>query len=700
MSFVVATDVGGTCTDTVVVTADGAVHLGKALSTPPNFADGIIDSIGTAAQRMGLGRSELLAQASLFLHGCTVVDNTLLTLDGARSGLITTQGFEDTLRVTRGAYGRWAGLPEDRIKHPVATNRPDPLVPRDRIAGVRERIDCQGEVVQALDEAAAEAAIHHLVDERGAEALAVCFLWSFRNPAHEQRVRSLIERIAPGIYVTLSSEIAPLPGEYERTSTTVINAYAGRVTRDYLASLQRLLTSEGYTGPLLVMQGHGGLLPATEAGERAVNMIECGPVAGLIGSRFLGDLTEERDIIAADMGGTTFKVGVIQDGMLEYAREPMVNRYHYLAPKIEVVSIGAGGGSIISLEPGTKTPRVGPRSAGARPGPVCYRQGGAEPTLTDVLLLVGYMDEGHFLGGSLTLDGAAARRVFAEHIATPLGMSVEEAAFGIYRVAVAQAADLIHEITVERGLDPREFVLHAYGGTCAMLAALFAQELHVRHVVVPYTASVNGAFGLATADVVHEYAVTTTLGLPAPPREINALFAPLVAAAERALAAEGFGAERIAIEWSVGMRYGRQVHEVVTPVRARRPLDEAGIAALVDDFEQLYERRYGKGSAYRDAGVELTQCRVTARGRMDRPALTPAPLSTVGADHARIGTRPIFVDARGGLMAAGIYDFLRLAPGNVVRGPAVIHTPVTTIVIQERQTGRMDPFRNVIIEFG
>lgn len=700
MRFVLATDVGGTCTDTVVVAEDGAIHLGKALSTPPEFADGIIHSIESAAQGMGLGRADLLARTTLVLHGCTVVDNTLLTLDGARTGLITTEGFEDTLRVTRGAYGRWSGLPEDRIKHPVATNRPDPLVPRDRIEGIPERVDCQGVVLRALDETATEAAIRRLVQEHGVEALAVCLLWSFYNPEHERRVKALVERVAPGVYVTVSSEIAPVPGEYERTSTTVINAYAGRVIRDYLANLQQLLTAEGYTGPLLVMQGHGGLLPAVEAGERAVGMIECGPVAGLIGSRFLGDLTAERSIIAADMGGTTFKVGVIQDGMLEYAREPMVNRYHYVAPKIEVVSIGAGGGSIVSLEPGTQVPRVGPRSAGARPGPVCYRQGGAEPTLTDVMLLVGYMDEEHFLGGSLTLDSAAARRVFAEQIATPLGMSVEEAAFGICRVAAAQATDLIHEITVERGLDPREFVLHAFGGTCPMLAALFAQELRVRHVVVPYTASVNGAFGLATADVVHEYATTTTRVMPAPAGDINALFVPMVAAAQRALAREGFASERLAIEWSVGMRYGRQVHEIVTPVRADQPLDEAGLAMLVNDFEQLYERRYGKGSAYREAGVELTQFRVTARGRMARPALTPAPLTGARSAHARIGTRPIFVEARGGFRAAGIYDFLRLAPGNVVRGPAVIHTPVTTIVIQERQTGRLDAFRNVIIEFG
>jgi N-methylhydantoinase A len=649
---------------------------------------------------MHLTRPELLGQTSLFLHGCTVVDNTLLTLDGARTGLLITEGFEDTLRVTRGAYGRWSGLSEDRIKHPVATHRPDPLVPRDRIRGVAERVDCQGAVLRPLDEAAAEQAIRALVRDRGVEALAVCLLWSFYHPEHERRLKALIERVAPGVYVTLSSAIAPVPGEYERASTTVINAYAGRVTRDYLAQLQALLSGAGYSGPILVMQGHGGLVPVAEAGDRAVNLIECGPVAGLIGSRFLGEVTSERNIIAADMGGTTFKVGVIEDGMLEYSREPMVNRYHYLAPKIEVVSIGAGGGSIVSLEPGTRVPRVGPRSAGARPGPVSYGQGGTEPTLTDVMLLVGYMDEGHFLGGSLTLDAAGARRAFAAQIAEPLGMTVEEAAFGIYRVAAAQAYDLIHEITVERGLDPRDFVLHAYGGTCPMLAAVFAQELSVRNVVVPYTASVNGAFGLAAADVVHEYATTKTRVMPAPPGELNALFAPMVGAARDALAREGFAPQRTSIEWSVGMRYGRQVHEIVTPVRAPTPLDEAGLEALIDDFEKLYERRYGKGSAYREAGVEVTQFRVTARGRMERPALAPAAAGGADAGHARIGTRPIFVEARGAFLPAGTYDFLKLAPGNVVAGPAVIHTPVTTIVVQERQTGRMDAFRNIIIEFG
>ena len=697
--YVLATDVGGTCTDTVAFAVGEPIRLGKALSTPPDFAAGVMNSIASAAESMGLSLADLLARTSLFTHGSTVVDNTLLTRSGARTGLITTEGFEDTLLVTRGAYGRWAGLTEDRIKHPVKTDRAAPLVPADRIRGVPERVDYKGATIRELDEAAAEAAARYLLDDKQVEAIAVCFLWSFYNPEHERRVRDLIGRISPETYVTLSSDIAPVPGEYERTSTTVINAYAGRIASNYIADLQKLLGRQGYTGPLLVMQGYGGLLPAEEAADRAVGMIECGPAAGVIGARYLGDTMGEKDVIACDMGGTTFKVGVIQDAELEYAREPMVDRYHYVAPKIEVVSIGAGGGSIVSLEPGTDIPRVGPQSAGARPGPACYGLGGTEPTLTDVMTLIGYMDPNIFLSGSMTLDVAAARRVFERKIAEPMGMGVEEAAFGIFRVAAAQITDLIHEITVERGLDPRDFVLHAFGGSCPLLAGVFGRELRVERIVVPYAASVNCAFGLVSADIVHEYSVTTTRPVPTPAEEINAIFAPMMERARAQLEAEGFHDGQASFEWSVDLRYGLQVHEVTTPVRAPIPLDEAGCQTLVEDFEALYERKYGKGSAYRGAGMEMTMFRLSARGHITRPEIVAEPLRGVDPAAAHMGRREVFVDDENGRAPADIYDFEKLVPGNVVKGPAVIHTPITTIVVQARQTGHMDARRNVVIEF-
>ncbi|MGC1353084.1 MAG: hydantoinase/oxoprolinase family protein [Xanthobacteraceae bacterium] len=697
--YMVATDVGGTCTDTIVFAAGEPVHLGKTLSTPPDFSIGVMDSIRSAAESMGISPSDLLSQTSLFMHGSTVVDNAILTRDGARTGLITTRGFEDTVLTTRGAYGRWGGLSEDRVKHPVKTERAPPLVDADCIVGLAERADYKGAVLQKLDEAAAEAAIRFLIADKGVEALAVSFLWSFYNADNERKVKKLAERIAPSVYCTLSSEIAPIPGEYERSSTTVINAYAGRITNSYLHSLQALLEEAGYRGPVMVMQGYGGLLPAQEAADRSIGMLECGPAAGVIGSRVLGELLGQSDVIATDMGGTTFKVSVIQNGEIEYAREPMVDRFHYMQPKIEVVSIGSGGGSIVWLEDGTGAPRIGPRSAGARPGPVCYGLGGNEPTLTDVFMLIGYMDPNIFLGGAMRLDGANARRVFDEKIATPLGMGVEEAAFGIYRVATAQISDLIHEITVERGLDPRDFILHAFGGSCGIVAGMFGAELNVKKMVVPYTASVNCAFGLVSADIVHEYSRTTILPAPAPPQAINEIYEPMIEQARRQLKEEGFAGEKVKLEWSIDLRYSRQVHEVTTIVRGHTPLDEGGLAQLVSDFEAQYERKYGKGSAFREAGIEMTMFRLTARGLIDRPRLEPQPLAGIDASHAKIGRRPVFVDANNGMAEADIYDFGKLAPGNVVPGPAVIHTPITTIVLQAKQRGTVDGYRNVLIDF-
>ncbi|MGQ3027246.1 MAG: hydantoinase/oxoprolinase family protein, partial [Ferrovibrionaceae bacterium] len=630
--YLVATDVGGTCTDTIVFAAGEPVRLGKALSTPPDFATGVLDSIRSAATGMGMTLEGLLSQTSLFMHGSTVVDNTVLTRDGSRTGLLTTEGFEDTVLVTRGAYGRWGGLTEDRIKHPVKTERAPALVDADAIVGIAERVDYKGAILRELDEAQVEQAVRYLIDRRKVEAIAVSFLWSFYNPTNERRVKALIERVAPGVYCTLSSDIAPVPGEYERSSTTVINAYAGQITRAYLSSLETLLADTGYRGPVMVMQGYGGLLPAQEAAERSIGMLECGPAAGVIGSRALGQLLNQPDVIATDMGGTTFKVSVIQDGTIEYAKEPMVDRFHYTQPKIEVVSIGSGGGSIISLEPGSNAPRIGPRSAGSRPGPVCYGLGGTEPTLTDVFMLIGYMDPGIFLGGSMTLDRERARAVFDEKIARPLGLSVEQAAIGVYRVATAQITDLIRQITVERGLDPRDFVLHSFGGSCGMVAGMFGAELNVRRMVVPYTASVNCAFGLISADIVHEYATTALLPVPSPAEAVNRLFAPMAEKAVKQLAEEGFAGDRVRLDWSIDLRYSRQVHEVTTPVRGRGPLDEAALAQVVTDFEALYERKYGKGSAYREAGMEMTQFRLTARGLMDRPQIEAE--ATGGPDAA------------------------------------------------------------------
>ncbi len=530
--YVVAVDVGGTCTDCVVFRHGDPIRFGKALSTPPRFARGVLDSVRVTAAEMGIELKQLLGQTRLFLHGSTVVDNAIFTREGARTGLITTAGFEDTLLVTRGAYGRWSGQPEEVIKHPVASNRPAPLVPHARIAGVRERIDYKGAVLEALEVRDVERAVERLVGREQVEAISVCLLWSFRNPAHEQQVRDVIGRLAPRIHVAISSDVAPVPGEYERTSATVIDAYVGRATRAYLAELTELLADADYGGPVLVMQGYGGLVPITEATARPVGMIECGPAAGVVGAQYLAGILGDKNVIAADMGGTTFKVAVIQDGRFEYAREPMVDRYHYIAPKIDLMSIGAGGGSIVDVDHRTRRPTVGPASAGARPGPICYGFGGDKPTLTDVAAILGYMDPDTFLGGVLRLDVERARKKFVEVIARPLGMDVDAAASGIYRVAVARIADLIRNVTVERGLDPREFALQSFGGSGGLFAAAYAQDLSIARVVIPHTAAVLCAFGMVAADVLHDYSMVRPMPMPVQPKDVDAV---LVAMAERAL---------------------------------------------------------------------------------------------------------------------------------------------------------------------
>lgn len=698
MSLIVATDVGGTCTDTVVIRNGRQVFIGKSLSTPPDFARGVMNSIASAAAVMRLGVRDLLSQTTLFMHGSTVVDNALLERKGALTGLITTRGFEDTLLVTRGAYGRWSGLAEEALKHPVATDRPDALISAKCIVGVPERIDYKGAVIESLDECAVYEAIRQLVSVNGVSAIAVSFLWAFVNPQHERRVRELIQAEAPGVYVSTSHEIAPTLGEYERTSTTVINAYTGKVVHEYVTQLAQLLKGNGYPGPLLVMQGNGGLLPESEAAVRAVGMLECGPVAGVIGSKRLGEIMGDRNVIAADMGGTTFKVGIIQEGMLEYAREPLVDRFHYAMPKINVVSIGSGGGSIVHLEPDTNVPLVGPQSAGANPGPVCYGLGGEEPTISDVLLLIGYIDPDRFLGGTMKLDTEAARRVFQRKIAEPLGMDMQQAAMGIFRVAASQMTDLIHKITVEQGLDPRDFVMHAFGGSCPILASTIATELNVRRLIIPYTASVNCAFGLASADVLHEYSVMETLTAPASPRRVNELFDELMRQARIALESEGFSEERTQLERSVGLRYSMQVHEIITPVQASGPLDSDGLAQVVRDFAALYERRYGKGSAYRGAGIEMTNFRLTARGLIDKAHFETLAMAGPDPQKAYCGVRKVFLANTSRFGEARVYDFERLHPGNVLTGPAVIHTPITTIVVQEGQSARIDELRNTVIE--
>ena len=695
MSYVVGIDIGGTCTDCVVVDDAGAVTLGKAFSTPPDFSGGILDALGVAAERLATTTAGLLGDTQLFLHSSTVAENAVVDGTLARAGIITTRGFEDTLFAMRGGYGRWSGLTEEEKRNPVDTEKPEAIVPRALVAGVRERVDASGAVQYAAQPDDVEGAVRTLLDA-GVDAIGVSTLWSFANPQTERQVGEAVRRLRPDLFLTLSNEIAPVVGEYERTSTVALNARLGPVVHGYLDNLRRQLAEQGFRGQLLVAQAYGGLLPVDEAAARPVGMIESGPVSGLVGSQALGERMGLRNIIAADMGGTTFKVGTVREGLIEYQRESMVLRYHYALPKMDVVSLGLAGGSIISVDARTGTPRIGPRSAGSYPGPICYAHGGDEPTITDIDAILGYLNPDYFLGGSVGLDIARARALFEEKVAAPLGMGVIEAAASMYKLANSLFHDLLHKTTVQRGLDPRRFALFSFGGTAGMHAGAYGEELGVSAIVIPYSASVHGAFGLVTSDVAHEDQITHPLRAPFDVEAAASIFAELEGRIVAQLEAEGFAPGDMRLNRAVDMRYRRQVHIVTVPVAAG-DVTATLLEETVDLFERLYEEKYGPQSAYREAGIELVSFRVRGAGSVGRHDFPAEELGDADASAALVARVEAWVDRAGAMQRVPGYDFERLRPGNVVEGPAIVWSSITTLVVPAGHRARVDENRSLVV---
>lgn len=698
MTYSIGIDIGGTCTDCVVIDDQGHATLGKAFSTPPDFSRGIMDSLGNAASQLGIDVATLLTRTHLFLHSTTVAENAIVDGDMVPTGVLTTAGHEDTLFATRGAFGRVAGLTEDEKRNPTETEKPEPLVPVERIVALDERVDRSGTVLRSVDPERVEAAVGQLV-ANGAEAVGVCLLWSFNNPQNELAVREVIRRTHPGLFVSLSHEIAPVVGEYERTSTVALNAGLGPVVAAYLSNLERHLSEAGFEGTLLVMQAYGGLLPVTSAAERPVGMIESGPVSALMGCKRLGELIGWPNIINADIGGTTFKIGVVRDGLIDYQREAVALRYHYALPKVDIVSLGIAGGSIVAVDERTGTPRIGPRSAGSYPGPIVYSHGGTETTVTDTDAVLGFLNGDFFLGGRATLDLDAARAAYLEQIATPLGLDVTEAAIQIYRLTNSFLYDLLHRTTIQRGLDPRTFALFSTGGTAGMHLPIVAAELGIAATVIPYTASVHGAFGLVTSDVVHTELVSRPMRHPADLAQVQKIYDELAERTVSHLRDEGFAEQDIVVERAIDMRYGRQVHEVTTPLEGDGVVDAGQLERCVDTFEQLYTQRYGPESTFRDAGIEFVSFRVRASGRVPKPDLAQFSAGSAAGDPsaALVTHRQAFVPSERAVREVPGYAFDRLAPGAVIAGPALIWSPVTTVVVDAGTTATVDPYRNLIL---
>lgn len=698
--FYVGTDVGGTFTDALVLDDAGNRRVFKSPTTPQDRSVGVLNVLGQAAAAYGMDTPAFISQIAYFSHGTTTATNALIERKGAKTGLITTRGFRDTIILQR-SMGSWAGMGDNYTHYSVRT-APTPIVPRRLIREVAERVDYKGRVLVPLDEADLRDAVRDLVAE-GIEALAVCFLWSFVNPGNEKLAARVVREEAPGLFCSLSHELVPVLGEYERTATTAVNSYLGPTIRTYVRNLERRLEDIGFDGTYSIMDSGGGVMLSEEAGDRPVRLLNSGPAGGVLASRALANTLGLKNVITTDMGGTSFDVGLIVDGLPLVSSVTEVGRYHLVQPFVDVKAIGSGGGSIARVEDGYLF--VGPQSAGAEPGPACYGRGGPEPTVTDADVVLGVIDPDYFLGGQMPLDHKLAEEAIRTRIAEPLGMSVIEAAAGIREIADHQMADLLRNVTIQQGYDPREFTLFAYGGAGPTHCHRYAADLGVQSVIVPWASPGWSAYGAVTSDRHYSCSLTDLLRTPAgfdvpsktlPADRMTANFEALEREARQAL---GENAAAIETRRFLSLRYRRQVNEVSVEVPDGR-LDAAQVDAVVDRFERKYENLYGKGTGLRAAGIEVT----TFRAEATAPIATPPPTANhrVGAADpagARVGTRSVYQE-RGAIAEVAVYRGERMAPGSRLVGPAIIEHVGTTVVVGQGQVATIDEHLNTIITWG
>ena len=702
-TFQVGVDIGGTFTDCVVIGSDGEMVSAKSPSTPPNFSQGMINAMSVAAETLGLTFEAFCPRITVLTHGTTVGTNALIQRRGARVGLITTRGHEDVIHIMRGSRGI-TSRDLNKVVHFPESQKPDPIIPKRYIAGVSERMDCNGAIVVPLNEAEVALAIDDLLS-KGVEAIAICLLWSFKDPQHERRIAEMVRQRAPDVFVTCSHEIAPKWGEYERTTATALNAYIGPVTSRYLSLLDKQLREAGYRQPLQITQCGGGSISVQRAIEAPLLTLDSGPVSGVTGSQFLGQRIDCPNIITTDMGGTSFDVGIVHGGVPAYSFISNVAQYEYFIPKVDIQAIGSGGGSIARVDPVSKTLRVGPESAGADPGPACWGKGNTEPTVTDADVVMGYIDPDNFLGGRIKLDRAASVRA-VQTVADALGLGLMETAAGIAKIAEFKMADIIRKTTVEKGFDPRDFTLFAFGGAGPVHAGVFARELGVQRVLIPLNrvASTWCAFGAATADILHIHEQVEIQSSPFNPHALNGIFKSLATKAHEAMNADGISKSKRSLSLSVDMRHRGQINEVEVNLTGllnkQGKVTAANLGAILAAFYERYEAIYGKGSSYSDARLEMVTFRARARAATQPLALKKVTrLQKQAPPNATTGKRPVYWASFGKAVATPVMDGSKLRAGNVVTGPAIIETTETTIVVHPEQVLRVDGWGNFELNF-
>jgi len=676
-------DVGGTFTDIVLIDdVSGQIHYTKVLTTHDDLAEGVIGGIDKILGMVGAGFDRI----NYMVHGTTIGTNALIERKGARTGLITTQGMRDVLEIGR-IERPAAGL------YDIFVDTPLPLVPRYLRLDVKERVGADGQVVVPLDEESAREAVSFLKDQ-GVESIAVTLLFSFRNPVHEKRLQEICQSMFPEAAVSISSEIAPEFREFERTSTTVIDAYLAPVVERYIDNLEGQLRDRYGDVDLRIMQASGGSMTTEMAKYRAVNIVNSGPAGGALAAAYVGRLTGDRQVVSVDMGGTSFDVGVIDRGEPRVAPESQFEGFPVKIPILDVQAIGAGGGSLAWIDEGGAL-NVGPESAGSEPGPACYGLGGERPTVTDANLVLGRLNPDYFLGGEMKLYPELAEKAIRQHVAEPLVVSLEEAAGGIIRVVNANMERAISVNSTEKGFDVREFALLPFGGAGPLHAVELAQDLDMKRVVVPPYAGTFSAVGLLVANTRYDYASTIAKNeKELTPEELLAAFKELETQGRDQLKEQNVPEDQIEIVWSVDLRYEGQSYELSTPVMRKELLTQADIKEIVDLFHDLHYRIYAYGSV--DEMVEFINLRVAAIGKVPEVSLAHSGAGDGDAEIARKGSRPVHFPTEG-FIDTTIHDRALLRPGHVVSGPALVEEMASTTVLTPGVEGTVDEYGNILV---
>jgi N-methylhydantoinase A len=690
--FRVGADIGGTFTDLVLLSPTGRLHTKKVSSSVDDYARAIVAGLEALFTEAGLGGVDIAE----VLHGTTVASNAILELKGARTGLITTRGFRDVLEIRR--------LRMPRL-YDLTWEKPPPLVERALRLEVDERIDAHGQVERPLAEAEVERVLDRLRGD-GIEALAVCLLNSYANPVHEERIAAIARRRAPRLPLSVSAEVLPEIREYERTSTTVINAYVMPIVRRYLATLRAGLHRIGVGAPLMIMQSNGGLMTAEAAAAVPMHIIESGPAAGVVGAQVLARQIGLDKLITLDMGGTTAKASIVENGAVSRATEYQVGGgimhgsrlltgagYLLRVPAVDLAEVGAGGGSLVWIDPGGAL-QVGPRSAGASPGPLCYDLGGTEPTVTDANLILGCLNPHVLAGGAVRLNAARAHEVFEASIARPLGLPLAEAAWGAHLIAASNMMRAIRAVSSERGRDPREYALFAFGGNGPLFAAVMARALEIRRIVVPPAPGLFSSFGLLYADIEH-HAVRTWRRLvrEADPVALTDVFERMERQAGAQLASEGFTGDDVRIVRAADCRYQGQSFELTVPV-APGPFGPATLRGLEETFGREHERTYGH-RAGPDEPVEIVSLRLVAQGLSAEPRV-PAGLTLDRRGASPGTTRRVYFGPETGWLDTAILDRPDLDAPRA--GPCIVEEYDATCVVPPGARAALDTHGNIVIE--